>query len=927
MTLLLLIGCEETKPEQEAMISLDPEQETNITVPSDGDSFDVCFTSSKDWTAEIVYKSGGEGWASLDIASGKGGYAIARLKVNVMKNTESEPRSAEVVISSGEKKAVVSFTQEKKSGLLPGPNPDLVFRLVDKSAEVPSEGGTVEVTVEYNVEYKCEITVDWIREIESKSYDQKTHVFEVFPNESENPRNTTISFCGNGTCIPFMIEQAGSPVKPYLEIDVESMNVSAAGTSQPLNLNVISNVAWTIECASDWISIDPMSGEGDGSIGISVAENGSTESRSASVKVSSADGNISRTLVVLQGAAAEVFELTEEYAAVGPDAGTINVAVRYNVDYRCEIMADWIREVTLKAVNENIHTFEIMANDSEEPREALIYFISNGETIDFTVYQEGMAPKPYLRLSSGGLSIIADSENGLPTVVEVFSNVGWIVECDVEWLTISPMAGNGNGSFNITVSKNESTEERQAEFLVKTEDGSVVLTYYVNQEGAEPYFEISEKSAEIKAEGGTAEVTVRSNIEYKYEIPVDWIREVTTKTAGENVHTFEIMPNETFEERVAVISFCGNDNCLPFTITQKGQIPDYRLEVDAKTISVETAGTASPIKVNVTSNVQWNVTCDADWCVVSPVLGENDGSFEVSVSESGLSEPRMAEITVSSPMGVSRTISVIQAPASSGSDDDSWPNEDFIHKSLVMRFTATWCGYCPSMATALSDAQKALPDKIEALSVHGGGSDLASAASNALTNHYGIGVFPTGLVDCRTTVENYDLSTTTDLFINAVKDTETKYETVTGASWTSSVSGDQAILNLSLYIKKSGSYKITALLVEDGIVGYQADYNNGSSSDYVHNGVIRASFTEATGDALEIDADGQKKDFNYSVTIPDGCNKDNLKIVVYVQRKDLSYYVDNTTSAKLGATKMLAVKSGNWGSGNEGIVPGDDIIL
>jgi hypothetical protein len=208
ISLLLFMGCE--KPEQEAMISLAPEQETSITIPSDGDSFDVYFTSSQDWTAEIVYKSGGEGWAHVAPSSGKGGGSSVLLNVNVEKNPESEARTAEVVITSGTKKASVAFAQKKKSGLLPGPNPDLVFRLVDKSAEVSAEGGTVEVTVEYNVEYKCEITVDWIREIESKSYDQKVHVFEVLPNDSEKPRSTTVSFCGNGTCIPFKVEQGGS---------------------------------------------------------------------------------------------------------------------------------------------------------------------------------------------------------------------------------------------------------------------------------------------------------------------------------------------------------------------------------------------------------------------------------------------------------------------------------------------------------------------------------------------------------------------------------------------------------------------------------------------------------------------------------------------------------------------------------------------
>lgn len=660
MTLLLIFGCEEVQPAPEAMITFDSEQQTDISIPSDGETFDVCFTSALDWTAEIVYVSGGEGWASMNLTSGKGGYSIARLKVNVQKNSESEPRSAKVVITSETKKATVSFTQEGHKGLLPGPDKDLVFRLTEKSAEVPAEGGTVKVIVEYNVDYECKVAVDWIREVESRSYDQKVHVFEVLPNENEASRNTTISFCGNGTCIPFHIEQAGSP-----------------------------------------------------------------------------------------------------------------------------------------------------------------------------------------------------------------------------------------------------------------------------PEQEDPVFKLSSQSAEIEAEGGMAEVTVTTNVEYSYEVPVDWIKEVTTKAADEYVHTFEVMPNETSEERRTVISFCGNDNCLPFTIIQKGKQIDEWLEVDMKSISVEFTGTDTPIKVNVTSNVRWRVESDADWCVVTPTSGENDGTFEVSISESTSSSPRMANITVSSSDEVvSREISVIQAPVSSETDDDSWVKEEFVHRSLVMRFTADWCGYCPIMATAVHMAQESLPDKIEALSVHGGGSGLASKASEALTRHYGIEAFPTGLINGMTQIQNNEPSVTAERIINAVNETEAKYETLTGASWTSSVDGSQIVLNLSLYMKKSGSYKVTALLVEDGIIGYQADYTNGSSENYEHNGVIRSAFTEAAGDEFTQLEDGQKKDFNYSMSIPYGCNEDNLKIVVYVQKHDGStYYIDNAASAAVGETKMLAVKSGNWGSGNEGITPGDDIIL
>ena len=743
------MGCE--KPEQEAMISLAPEQETSITIPSDGDSFDVYFTSSQDWTAEIVYKSGGEGWAHVTPSSGKGGGSSVLLNVNVEKNPESEARTAEVVITSGTKKASVAFTQKKKSGLLPGPDPDLLFRLVDKSAEVSAEGGTVEVTVEYNVEYKCEITVDWIKEIESKSYDQKVHVFEVLPNDSEKPRSTTVSFCGNGTCIPFKVEQAGCKPDPE----------------------------------------DP------------------------------------------------VFALSAQSAKISAEGGVAEVTVTANVEYEYEIPADWIRDLTVKAADEYVHTFEILPNENSEERSAVISFICNGESIDFIVNQEGAAPEP-----------------------------------------------------------------------------------------DEPVFELSALAAEIEWDGGIAQVTVTSYVDYTFEIPVSWIKEVITKAVNSYTYTFEVMPNDSNDERRAGILFCGNDVCIPFVITQKGRAADVRFEVDVESISVEASGTDSPISVNVSSNMAWSVSSDADWCSVSPTSGVNDGSFNVTISENTLTSPRIANITVSSEKGLYHEISVIQSPTASEPEDDSWRNEEFIRRSLVMRFTADWCGNCPSMASVLYDVQKELPDKIEVLSVHESGSGLASGASRLLTDHYDISAWPTGLIDCRTRLKNERPSTMIMNIKNAIENIEDTYDTVTGASWNSSVKGNKVNLDLSIYIKESGTYKVTALLVEDGIVGFQEDYTNGSSDNYVHNGVVRDSFTEATGDIFTVSGEWEKKNLSYSMTIPDGYVRNNLKIIVYIQRKDQdSYYVDNTASAWLGQTKKLVVKSGTWGEGNEGIVPGDDIIL
>lgn len=664
-SIFLLVGCEELLPKEKPVITLDPDQSTSVTVDAEGGSFDVHFTSALPWSVEIVYSGGSGGWAGISKGSGEGGYAIEKVQVIVQKNESDVQRSAKLVIKSDTVTEEVSFTQSAATtdpGHGKDPEP-AVFKLTEGSAEVGADGGKVQVTVQYNVDYEITIPVDWIREVETKSYDEKVHTFDIDANVIAESRSATLSFCGNGTCIPFVITQ-------------------------------------------------------------------------------------------------------------------------------------------------------------------------------------------------------------------------------------------------------EAAEQKEPE--------------------PDPVFGLSKSEAEVGAEGGTVDVTVTANIEYEYTINVDWITEVTTRNTTDRTHVFEVAPNTESESRTATISFCGNETCHPFVITQAAAETDVYLDVDNVSISVAAEGTASPVTVNVTSNLPWNVASDAAWCEVSPSSGENDGSFDITVSENVSYDSRIANITVSAVDGsLSRTIAVIQSPAQKEEGDDSWVEAEFVHRSLAFRFTADWCGFCPMMATAMSDAQKELPGKLEVISVHGGGSGLACSASNTLANNYPIDGFPTGLVDGRTYIANYAIPVTTSLIVEAVNETESKYETVTAASWTSKVSGSQVTMDLSAYIKKAGSYKITALLVEDKVISYQADYNNGASDAYEHNGIIRAALSNVLGEDVEVTEDAQVKTFTYSAELPSECNKDNVRVVVYIQRKDSdnSYYVDNTASATVGKDKNLDMSSGSWSDGNEGIVPGDDISV
>ena len=331
------------------------------------------------------------------------------------------------------------------------------------------------------------------------------------------------------------------------------------------------------------------------------------------------------------------------------------------------------------------------------------------------------------------------------------------------------------------------------------------------------------------------------------------------------------------------------------------------------------------ITVELKATMSYYISSMPEWITeITPEGTNGDGNMKkhiFKVEENPNYEDRQGVIVFCNESQQCIPVTVIQKAKID--QDLSWVDKEFWHKSLVMRFTADWCGYCPMMATAIADAQAQWPNKLEALSLHGSGG-LQSNASVQIESMYSITSYPTGIVDGRVKVPNYtNISYTTSQIIAAAKDTEENYETLTGASWNSSISGNRAELNLTAYIKRAGSYKVTALLVEDNIVGNQS----GEGNNYNHKDVVRAAFSNATGDAFTVSTDGQVQEFSYTLDLSNAWNRDNLKVVVYIQRKDANgaYFIDNSTSAKLGKEMPLMVISDGVTGGMEGVEPGGDI--
>lgn len=488
-----------------------------------------------------------------------------------------------------------------------------------------------------------------------------------------------------------------------------------------------------------------------------------------------------------------------------------------------------------------------------------------------------------------------------------------------------------------------------------TEDGYPILTGMDAQRPGEEkaLFSVTPSEIEVKiASSWEIIVSVKSSLDYTVEVP-DWIEKGDVKSYETDPytksHSFVASENNSESKRNGVIVFTNTEGkVLQVKVTQPGKY----LKVDASSLVISQAGNIR--RFNIASSLSWTVTSDGDWFSVSSWKGTGDETISVMATPNDGEKARTATITVSSADGsFVQKIAVIQSgkkPDDGSGEEpqsDEWKELPFIHQSVAMRFTATWCGWCPRMNKTIKKAQELYPDKIQHIALHGGGSDLQFNKVDPLMNQYSISGFPTGVIDGRIEVNNGEINATANEMVRIVKETESTYGTVTGVDISSSVSGSDASVSVNVYVKKAGDYKITVLLLEDGIVNAQTDYEDGDHAKYTHDCVARVAMSNVLGDAFNAPDDFSIVHFDYEASVPAACNLDHVRVLVYVQRAFGTdsiiqtsgsygkYFIDNCATVELGSDLRLALEGGSGGGGggegsgdeNEGITPGGEIDM
>ena len=218
--------------------------EGTLVIEQAGGEALIDFDANVEWTAEFKDASAAD-WCSLSPKSGVAG--PGKVKVTAIENATNDNREVVVVIKAQTAQAEVTVSQLQKDALVAGAS----------KIDVPAEGGEVKLTLGTNVAYEVKIEGEWLTEVKSKAYEEKTLVFNAAANTALEARTAKITITAGALKQEVTVEQAA--FVPTFEMDKTELWIPVEGGSA--ELNITANFKYTVTVDSDWLTVTNEGGK------------------------------------------------------------------------------------------------------------------------------------------------------------------------------------------------------------------------------------------------------------------------------------------------------------------------------------------------------------------------------------------------------------------------------------------------------------------------------------------------------------------------------------------------------------------------------------------------------------------------------------------------------------------------------------------
>ena len=441
MAALAFVGCTDEGPDDGGSTgggSTQPQTTITLTTTAlnfatEGGSQNVTFTSSGEWTAQVLNDRAND-WCKLTPASGAAGNG--QITVTAAANATTDERSASIILKSGTVQKTIKVTQKQKDALT----------VTASKFEVAAEGGTVAIEVKANIDFSYAVdgaSQSWIKYQTTRAMKTSTLVFDIAENDSRDKRQGTVTISSGALKEVVTIYQEGA--KPTIVISKSEYVIGSEGGS--VAVEVKSNVDVSVELPSDveWLSESTTRAMSTNTYYFDVAENTGYDQRSATIVFTSKADNLTEEVTITQ-TQKDVIVLAKSEYEFDVDGGELDFEILTNVDVTVKTSATWIKQVTTRALDCKMLFFDIAANDAQEDREGTITISGGDVTQIVTVKQMDKDMSEFLEIERQALIDLYNATDGDNWIY----NTNWCSDKPVsEWFGVTCFAYGGVSSIGL----------------------------------------------------------------------------------------------------------------------------------------------------------------------------------------------------------------------------------------------------------------------------------------------------------------------------------------------------------------------------------------------------------------------------------------------------------------------------------------------
>ena len=527
--------------------------QTDFIVPGEGGDVYLSFETNDNWINWATYFQGTNAWEWMTLEEYKGFGSRNRLKLTIAPNTMGEVRYTTVrIMCASDNSLYAAYSiMQAEAGLN-----------VKEEEVITIDNGASEFSLNINSDLDWTIlSSDWLQaNPASGKAGQATIKVTALPNNDTNERTGFVLFTIEGYKANGTYWQSG----PRITVIQRGLYLSVAGSTSNLdkpiirlqstaytaNVDIESNSKWKAEIdpssnADDWLSLSPASGEGNGTLQLTVKDNPNTIGRSAKVRVyignSFATATVSREITVMQNGKSVNLDKSTLY--FNDKASTQEVKVIADDKWTASTDYDWIT-VNPKSGDTNATlSVSVTENKQEGERIGEIGITMSDKTVKLSVVQRGKV----IMLSDAPLKFSSVGGKG---DIYIATNDTWTaaVEESSNWLSVSPASGKDSAHVAVTVQRNNYPYERQANVVIASGSGK---KYTIPVQQAMRYLRASASSFTFLGIGGEqGPLTISSDGTYSLSNSASWL---SVTKSEENAYTLTAQPNTEGKQRTDTI--------------------------------------------------------------------------------------------------------------------------------------------------------------------------------------------------------------------------------------------------------------------------------------------------------------------------------------------------------------------------------------